>query len=181
MNKFTFTKLSIPDVILIEPKRFEDTRGFFSETYNKQEFVEAGILEDFVQDNHSFSVKGVIRGLHISKSPKETAKLIRCIQGEIMDVAVDVRPGSATYGKWVSEILNTETGKMLFVPKGFAHGFCVLSNTASITYKVTDYYYPECDKGVRWNDPDIGIKWSIDSPILSEKDKSLPFLKDLFK
>jgi dTDP-4-dehydrorhamnose 3,5-epimerase len=179
MNKFTFSQLNIPDVILIEPKRFLDNRGFFTETYNKKDFANAGIFEDFIQDNHSFSKKGVIRGLHFSTSPHEMTKLVRCIEGEIMDVAVDVRPGSITYGKWVSEILSSENGKMLFVPKGFAHGFSVLSDAAAITYKVTDYYYPEYDKGVNWNDPEIGIKWGIENPILSEKDHNLPFLKDL--
>ncbi len=179
MNKFTFTPLEIPEVILVETKKFNDERGFFSETYNKKEFTEAGITEDFIQDNYSFSKKGVIRGLHISKAPKDTAKLVRCIEGEIMDVVVDVRPDSKTYGKYVSQVLSKENHKALFVPKGFAHGFSVRSDEATIVYKVTDYYYPEYDKGVNWADPEIGIDWGISEPVLSEKDQKLPLLKDL--
>lgn len=181
MSKFTFTKLSIPDVILVEPKLFEDTRGFFVETYNNKEFVEGGIIEDFVQDNYSFSRKGVIRGLHFSRPPHETAKLVRCSHGEILDVAVDIRPNSLTFGKWVSEILSENNHKMFFIPRGFAHGFCVMSDMAGVSYKVNDYYFPESDSGIIFNDPDIDINWPTAEPILSEKDKKLPFLKDLLK
>lgn len=181
MKKFIFTPLAISDVILIEPTKFEDNRGFFSETYNKKEFSEAGIDEDFIQDNLSFSHKGVVRGLHFSKSPHEMVKLVRCLEGEILDVAVDVRPDSKTFGKWVSEILSAENRKMLFVPRGFAHGFCALSDRVGVSYKVTDYYFPESESGIIFNDPDLAINWGTEEPILSEKDKKLPYFKDLLK
>ena len=181
MAKFTFTPLSIPDVILVEPKLFEDSRGYFVETYNQKDFEEAGIKENFVQDNFSFSKKGVIRGLHFSKSPHETVKLVRCISGEILDVAVDVRPNSPTFGKWVSEILSSDNRKMLFIPKGFAHGFCALSDTVEIVYKVNDYYFPESEQGIIYNDRDLAINWPISDPIMSDKDKILPSFKDLFR
>ncbi|MFA5889075.1 MAG: dTDP-4-dehydrorhamnose 3,5-epimerase [Candidatus Paceibacterota bacterium] len=181
MNKFNFTPLTIPGVILIEPKVFEDSRGYFIETYNKKDFEEAGIKENFVQDNFSFSKKGVIRGMHFSKAPHETVKLVSCISGEILDVAVDVRPNSPTFGKWVSEILSGDNHKMLFIPKGFAHGFCALSDTVKIVYKVNDYYFPESEQGIIYNDRDLAINWPISEPILSDKDKLLPVFKDLFK
>lgn len=181
MKKFVFISQSIPDVILIEPRALEDNRGFFVETYNKNDFTESGITEEFVQDNLSFSWKGVIRGLHFSKSPHETAKLVRCSRGEIFDVAVDIRRDSATFGKWVSAVLSDENRKMLFIPKGFAHGFCALSDIAGVSYKVSDFYFPEFDSGIIFNDPDISINWPIEDPILSDKDKKLPNLKDLFK
>jgi dTDP-4-dehydrorhamnose 3,5-epimerase len=181
MSKFTFTRLSTPEVILVEPKIFEDHRGFFVETYNKKEFIEGGINEDFVQDNLSFSVKGVIRGMHFSLPPHETAKLVRCASGKILDVAVDVRLHSRTFGTWVSAVLSAENHKMLFVPKGFAHGFCVLSDTAHVAYKVTDYYRPENDFGISFKDPDIAIDWPVQNPILSEKDESLPSLKSFIE
>ena len=181
MAKFTFTPLSIPDVIMVEPALFEDDRGYFVETYNKKDFEEAGIKENFVQDNFSFSKKGVIRGLHFSKSPHETVKLVRCISGEILDVAVDVRPNSPTFGKWVSEILSSDNRKMLFIPKGFAHGFCALSDTVEIVYKVNDYYFPESEQGIIYNDKDLAIEWPISNPILSDKDKILLSFKDLFR
>lgn len=179
MAKFTFTKLSIPDVVLVEPTLFNDERGFFSEMYNKREFVDVGIDEDFVQDNFSFSGGGVVRGLHFSISPHGTSKLVRCTSGEIFDVAVDIRSDSETFGKWVSAVLSEQNHRMLFVPKGFAHGFCVMGESAGVSYKVTDFYYPESDAGIIFNDPDIAIDWPIKNPILSEKDKKLPFLKDL--
>lgn len=179
--KFNFTPLSIPDVIMIEPQLFEDGRGYFIETYNKQDFEEAGINEDFVQDNFSFSKNKVIRGLHFSKAPHELVKLVRCVNGEIMDVAVDVRPNSPTFGKWVSERLSSDNHKMLFMPEGFAHGFCVLSDVAEVVYKVNDYYFPESEQGIIYNDKDLAIDWPISNPILSDKDKILPSLKDLFK
>lgn len=181
MSKFVFKPSNIPEVIVIEPQAFEDSRGVFIETYNRKEFVEAGINDFFVQDNYSFSFKGVIRGLHFTQSPHETTKLIRCISGEIMDVAVDVRRDSKTFGQWVSEIISEDNHKMLLIPKGFAHGFCVLSDKARISYKVTDYYHPESDLGIIFNDPDLSIPWPLLNNVLSEKDKKLPFLKDLFK
>jgi dTDP-4-dehydrorhamnose 3,5-epimerase len=181
MKKFNFIHSAIHDVIMIEPTVFEDIRGSFNETYNKNEFEEAGIYDNFIQDNVSSSKKGVIRGLHFTITPHETAKLVGCTQGKILDVVVDIRPKSSTYGKWVSEVLSADNHRMLFIPKGFAHGFCALSDMVQVSYKVTDYYYPESDSGIIYNDPDIGINWPITDPILSEKDKKLPFLKDLFK
>ena len=181
MSKFTFTKLSIPDVVLVEPRVFQDKRGFFVETYSREEFTKMGISEDFVQDNLSFSLKGVIRGLHFSLPPHETAKLVRCASGEILDVAVDIRPRSATFGKWVSAVLSEANHKMLFIPKGFAHGFCVLSDGAHVAYKVTDYYYPENDSGIMFNDPDLTINWPEKNPVLSDKDKNLQHFADLLR
>ena len=181
MKKFFFTPLAITDVMLIESKKFEDARGSFTEVYSKKEFTEAGIHEDFVQDHHSISRKGVIRGLHFAKPPYETAKLVRCVKGEILDVAVDIRPDSKTFGKWVAESLSENNGKMLFIPKGFAHGFCARTDIVGVTYKVSDYYRPESESGIIWNDPDIAIPWPVQEPILSDKDRALPHFKDLIK
>ncbi len=177
---FEFKKLSIPDVILVTPKVFGDNRGFFLEGYKKSEFFNNGITVEFNQDNHSQSTKGVLRGLHYQKAPKSQAKLVRCIEGEIFDVAVDIRKNSPTFGKWVGEKLSAENKNMLFIPEGFAHGFVVLSEKAQLLYKASNEYAPECDRGIRWNDPDININWGIDfEPILSEKDTNQPFLKEL--
>jgi len=175
---FRFQRLDIPDVVLIEPTIFEDERGFFMESYKYSEFANFGIKEKFVQDNHSKSIKGVLRGLHYQKHPKAQAKLVRVIRGKIFDVAVDIRRNSPTYGKWVGIVLSEENKKMLYIPVGFAHGFCVLSDEAEVLYKTTEEYAPEYDRGIIWNDPDIDIKWPIDNPILSSKDAALPRLKD---
>jgi dTDP-4-dehydrorhamnose 3,5-epimerase len=176
---FTFQKLQIPDVILIEPKVYSDSRGFFIETYKKSEFIENGIVEDFVQDNWSHSTKGTLRGLHFQKQPKAQAKMVMVLKGEVFDVAVDIRKGSPTFGQWVGLTLTEKKAQMLYIPAGFAHGFCVLSNKADFVYKVSDEYSRELDRGIFWNDPDIGIKWPISDPLLSEKDLSLPLLKDV--
>ena len=176
--QFKFRRLEIPEVILIEPVVFEDERGFFMETYKYSDFSNFGIKERFVQDNHSKSKKGVLRGLHYQKNPKAQGKLVRCIRGKIFDVAVDIRKGSPTFGKWVGVILSEENKRMLYIPKGFAHGFCVLSDEAEVVYKCTEEYSPENDRGIIWNDKDIGIKWPIKDPILSEKDKKHPTLKN---
>lgn len=177
---FEFKKLSIPDVILVEPKVFNDERGFFLEGYKKSEFFANGIEVEFNQDNHSKSTKGVLRGLHYQLPPKAQAKLVRCIQGEIFDVAVDIRKNSPTFGKWVGEKLSAENKKMLFIPEGFAHGFVVLSETAELLYKASNEYSKEHDRGVLWNDKQISVDWGIDfEPILSEKDKNQPLLKDI--
>ena len=177
---FEFKKLSIPDVVLVEPKVFDDERGFFLESYKKSEFFANGIDVEFNQDNHSKSTKGVLRGLHYQLAPKAQAKLVRCIQGEIFDVAVDIRKNSPTFGKWVGEKLSAENKKMLFIPEGFAHGFVVLSQTAELLYKASNEYSKEHDRGILWNDSDIAIDWGIDfEPILSEKDKKQPLLKDI--
>ena len=175
---FTFKKLAIPDVQLVESKVFSDTRGFFSETFKESVFKNNGIDSKFVQDNFSHSIKGVLRGLHYQKNPNAQAKLVITIKGEIFDVAVDIRSNSPTYGKWVSEILSEKNHKILYIPEGFAHGFLVLSEEADVLYKVNSEYSPEDEKGIVWNDPDLNIKWPIDKPILVQKDLQSPFLKD---
>lgn len=177
---FTFEKTEIEDVILITPQIFGDDRGFFSETYKKSVFEANGIKDDFRQDNHSKSTKGVLRGLHYQANPKAQAKIVRCVKGKILDVAVDIRKGSKTFGKWVGRILSEENKQMLYLPEGFAHGFVVLSDEAEFLYKVSNEYSPKHDRGIRWNDPDINVNWGIDfEPNLSEKDKKQPFLKDI--
>jgi len=175
---FTFTKLSIPDVILVEAKSFPDERGFFLESFKESSFIENGINTKFVQDNYSRSIKAVLRGLHYQKNPKAQAKLVTVLRGEIFDVAVDVRKNSPTYGKWISEVLSEQNYKLLYIPEGFAHGYCVLSDEADIFYKVNREYSPEDDSGFIWNDPEINIKWPFDKPIISEKDQKLPLLKN---
>lgn len=171
---FQFHRLAIPDVILVEPGKAGDARGFFMETYKRSEFVANGIAETFVQDNYSHSTQGVLRGLHYQKQPQAQGKLVMAVQGEIFDVAVDIRPASPTFGKWVGARLCAAEPRMLYVPPGFAHGFCVLSASADFIYKVTAEYAPQLDRGIIWNDPDIGIAWPIAAPILSTKDTQLP-------
>lgn len=175
---FQFHPLAIPDVILVEPQRFGDSRGFFMETYQFEIFAANGITPRFVQDNHSRSARGVLRGLHYQKEPVAQGKLLKVVIGEIFDVAVDIRRGSPTFGQWVSEILSAENGRLLYVPPGFAHGFCVLSETADLIYKTTNYYHPESEKGILWNDPQIGVAWPIVEPLLSARDQSLPTLAE---
>lgn len=177
---FIFNQTNIQDVILIEPKIFGDSRGFFMESYKKSEFVKNGIREDFDQDNHSKSTKGVLRGLHYQLYPKAQAKLVRCNYGKIFDVAVDIRKGSKTFGQWVGYELSQENKKMLYIPAGFAHGFVVLSDEAELLYKASNEFCPELDKGIRWNDPTLNINWGLDfEPLVSDKDNMQPFLKDL--
>ena len=179
---FSFKKLQIEDVILVTPKVFGDSRGFFMETYQKSTFGEIGINDEFVQDNHSKSTKGVLRGLHYQTNPKSQAKLVRCSKGKIFDVAVDLRQNSATFGKWVGEILSEENKNMLYIPAGFAHGFVVLSDEAELIYKASNEYSPENDRGIRWNDPEININWGVNfAPLISEKDSKQPYLKDVSK
>jgi len=175
---FTFKKLSIPDVILVEPKVFPDERGFFLESFKESTFQENGITTKFVQDNYSHSIKGVLRGLHYQKNPKAQAKLVTAIRGEIFDVAVDIRKDSPTYGKWVGEILSDQNHKSLYVPEGFAHGFLCLSDEADVVYKVNEEYSAENDRGMLWNDPAVGVKWPVENPIISEKDKQQPLLEN---
>lgn len=175
---FDFFPLEIPDVLLIESRRFGDSRGFFEETYKTSEFESFGINACFRQDNHSRSVRGVLRGLHYQKEPAAQGKLVRVLQGELFDVAVDIRRNSPTFGKWISETLTGEDSKMLYIPPGFAHGFCVLSDTVDFMYKCTAEYNPDLDRGILWNDPEIGIQWPISDPVLSEKDKVQPCLRD---
>jgi dTDP-4-dehydrorhamnose 3,5-epimerase len=165
-------------VLLMEPDVFGDQRGFFMETYQKKRYVELGIDDEFVQDNMTFSTFGTIRGLHF-QNPDAQAKLVQVIQGEVFDVAVDIRKGSPTFGQYVGVVLSGENKRQLLIPEGFAHGFCVTSKTALFTYKCSDYYAPRNEHGILWNDPDIGIPWPVDDPILSDKDKQYPCLKDI--
>jgi len=163
---------------LLELLEFSDDRGFFLESFKESSFIENGINTKFVQDNYSHSIKGVLRGLHYQKNPKAQAKLVTVLRGEIFDVAVDIRKDSPTYGKWVSEILSEQNHKLLYIPEGFAHGYCVLSDEADIFYKVNQEYSPENDSGFIWNDPEVAIKWPMDNPLISDKDLKLPFLKN---
>jgi dTDP-4-dehydrorhamnose 3,5-epimerase len=175
---FQFDRLQIPDIILIEAKRFPDHRGFFMETYKRSEFAAHGIPHTFVQSNCSHSVRGVLRGLHYQKHPQAQGKLVTVLTGQIFDVAVDIRRGSPTYGRWVGEVLSAESGRMIYVPEGFAHGFCVLSQEADVLYMVTDEYARELERGIVWDDPEIGVQWPITNPVLSARDAQLPLLKD---
>lgn len=174
----TFTKTEIDGVYIIEPKVFGDNRGYFMETYNENEFKSSGLNYTFVQDNQSKSKKGVLRGLHFQKTHPQ-AKLVRVLEGEVLDVAVDLRKGSKTYGKWVGVVLSEENKKMFMIPRGFAHGFVVLSDTATFAYKCDEFYHPEDEGGIAWNDPDVAIDWQYEGePLLSEKDKMHPTLKE---
>ena len=169
----------INGVYIVEPKVFGDNRGWFCETYSKKAFEELGITADFVQDNRSFSAqKGTLRGLHCQTDPRSQAKLVSCIKGSILDVAVDIRKGSPTYMKWVAIELTEENKKMLFIPKGCLHGFVTLSQNVEISYKVDDFYSLENDRSICWCDPEIGVEWGVENPVLSEKDKNAPLLKD---
>jgi len=178
IGNFTFKETSIKDVFVIEPKKYGDNRGYFMETYKKADFDAAGLKYVFVQDNQSKSKAGVLRGLHFQKIFPQ-AKLVRCIEGEVFDVCVDLRKGSETYGKWEGVILSAEKGNQFMIPRGFAHGFVVLSETATFCYKCDEMYHPEDEGGIIWNDPSIGIVWPCKGePILSEKDKNNCSLKD---
>ncbi len=171
------TETSLPGVLVLEPKIYTDERGFFLETWHLHRFLEMGILENFVQDNHSRSQRGVLRGLHYQE-PKQQGKLVRCGRGAIFDVAVDIRVGSPMFGKWFAIELSDRDQRMLWVPPGFAHGFCALTDECDVTYKCTAYYDPPSEQGILWNDPDIGIRWPIEQPRLSTKDSVAPRLKD---
>jgi dTDP-4-dehydrorhamnose 3,5-epimerase len=176
------TPLSIPDVRIVEPQRFSDQRGFFSETYNRRALAERGIELEFVQDSHSLSGrKGTIRGLHYQSPPFAQAKLIRVVRGSILDVAVDLRRGSPTYARHVAAVISARAWNQILVPIGFAHGFCTLEPDTEIVYKVTQYYAPEHDRGILWNDPDLGIEWPVtdEMAVLSAKDRSQPRLRDV--
>ncbi len=171
MAKFKFLETEVPGIVVVEPTRFADKRGFFMETWRQDEFAAAGIDERFVQDNHSKSGRGVLRGLHFQKENTQ-AKLVRVISGRVFDIGVDIRPNSPFFGRWAGVELNEENGKQLFVPAGFAHGFLVLSDEAEFVYKCSDYYNPAAEGGLPWNDPDIGVRWPDAGvpPQLSEKD-----------
>lgn len=172
------TTTGIEGVILIQPDRFTDDRGFFSETYHGAKYKEFGIDREFVQDNQSHSRKGVLRGLHYQLKNAQ-GKLVYVVTGEIFDVAVDIRRGSPSFGRWFGAYLSSKNNIQIFVPEGFAHGFCVLSETADVIYKCTDFYFSGDEYGVSWSDPDIGINWPLSSPILSEKDNKNPLLKKI--
>lgn len=173
---------ALPGVLILTPRRFGDARGFFCETWNRNRMAEHGLEFDFVQDNHSLSaVSGTVRGLHFQAPPHAQDKLVRCGRGRLLDVVVDIRCGSPTYGKWIAVDLSAENGKQLLVPKGFLHGFATREPDTEIVYKCTDYYAPDCDGSVRFDDPDIGIDWGFDTTqaALSEKDAKAPLLRDL--
>lgn len=180
MGNFKFQQCKIEGLYIIEPKIYGDHRGYFLETYHQDAFAEAGLTMKFVQDNQSYSRKGVLRGLHFQKKHPQ-GKLVQVIKGSVFDVAVDLRGNSPTYGQWQGVVLTEENKKMFYVPPGFAHGFLVLSDEALFTYKCTDFYHPEDEGGIIWNDPDVAIDWPWDDKepvVLSEKDKILPTLKE---
>ena len=181
MGNFNFVETKIKDLYIIEPKVFGDDRGYFMETYNRKDFVEVGLDINFVQDNESKSKKGVLRGMHFQRKHTQ-GKLVRVTQGAVYDVAVDLRKGSPTFGQWEGILLTAKNKKQFYIPEGFAHGFLVLSDEAIFNYKCTDFYAPEYDNGLAWNDPDVGIEWPLDrieEVLLSEKDKNQKNLKEL--
>lgn len=174
------TKTKLDGVVILEPQVYGDNRGFFMESWNKKEFEHLGLYYDFVQDNHSKStVKGTLRGIHFQKGDKAQAKLVRCVKGAVFDVAVDLRKDSPTFKQWVAVELSEENKKQLLIPRGFGHGFLTLTDDVEFLYKADNYYAPEADAGIRWNDPDINVDWGVENPILSEKDKNNPFLKEV--
>lgn len=168
----------LPGVVLLRPRLFKDARGTFSETYNARTFAAVGIHDEFVQDNHSRSTKGTVRGLHYQLQFSQ-AKVCRVVSGAVFDVAVDIRRGSPTFGKWTGVVLSDENRFQIYVPRGFAHGFVVLSDSADFLYKCSDYYSPRDERGIAWNDPDINIAWDVQNPLLSDKDRAYPFLRDV--
>lgn len=169
---------SLSDVLILEPKVFKDHRGFFMETYHHERYEKSGIERKFVQDNISYSVKNTLRGLHYQLHHPQ-AKLVQAVTGKIYDVAIDIRPGSPSFGKWTGAELSDQNHRQIFIPVGFAHGFCVLSETAHVLYKCSDVYHPEDERGILWSDPDIGIDWPLSDPILSERDQKYLALKDI--
>ena len=174
-----FTKTELDGVYLAEPELFADHRGFFMESWSKRVFEDAGLFYDFVQDNHSCStVKGTLRGIHFQRGDKAQAKLVRCVKGKVLDVAVDLRPNSPAYKRWVAVELSAENKKQLLIPRGFGHGFLTLTDEVEFLYKADNYYAPEADGGIRWNDPELAIDWGISEPVLSGKDQNAPWLKD---
>jgi dTDP-4-dehydrorhamnose 3,5-epimerase len=178
----TITQLALPEVLIITPKRHGDARGWFTETWSRRAMLETGLDIDFVQDNQAFSAKaGTVRGLHFQTAPHPQAKLVRVLRGAIYDVAVDIRPGSATYGRWVGAKLTSEGGEQLFVPRGFAHGYCTLTDDCELAYKVDGLYAPQTEGGILWSDPALGIDWPVsrEAAVLSDKDQVLPTLADM--
>ena len=174
-----FIKTEIEGLVIVEPKVFGDHRGFCMESWSERAFAEAGLNYTFVQDNHSSStVKGTLRGIHFQRGDKAQAKLVRCVRGRVLDVAVDLRPGSPTYKKWVAVELSEENKRMVMIPRGFGHGFVTLTDNVEFLYKADNPYAPESEGGIRWNDPELNIDWGLQNPVLSDKDKVNPFLKD---
>lgn len=172
-------KTALPGILVLDPKVFGDHRGWFCESYSQKRMLENGIDITFVQDNHSLSAqKGTLRGLHFQNNPKSQTKLVRCTRGRILDVAVDIRKGSPTYQEWVAVELSADNHKQLLIPKGFAHGFMTLTDDVEVEYKVDEYYAPDCDRGIRYDDPDIAVNWGDIEPVLSAKDQNAPCLKD---
>lgn len=173
------TETKLAGVVIIEPAVFGDKRGFFMESWSKRAFAEAGLDYDFVQDNHSAStVKGTLRGIHFQRGDKAQAKLVRCTKGAVLDVAVDLRPASPTYKQWVGVELSGENKRQLLIPRGFGHGFLTLTDEVEFMYKADNFYAPEADGGIRWNDPELAVDWGIEEPVLSDKDSKAPWLKD---
>lgn len=172
------TELSLPGVLLLEPRVYADPRGFFLEIYQQARYATQGVAGPFVQDNLSFSRRGVVRGLHYQLR-RPQGKLVMAVAGEVLDVVVDIRRGSPTFGKWLSTGLSGESGRQLYIPPGYAHGFCVVSDTATFLYKVTDYYEPGDEYGIRWDDPDLGIPWPVATPVLSDRDRAWPALREV--
>ena len=168
----------LPGVVIIEPRIFGDARGFFVETWSQKRYAEAGLPPAFVRDNVSLSARDVVRGLHF-QNPVMQGKLVTVLEGEVFDVAVDIRVGSLSFGRWVGVTLSGDNKRQLYVPRGFAHGFCVTSPLALLMYKCTDPYAPEAERGIQWNDPDIGVRWPVDRPVISEKDAKCPRLRDV--
>lgn len=177
-NSHRFLPTDLPGVVVVEPQVHRDERGFFQESYQKEKYTRGGISDTFVQDNHSRSLLGTLRGLHLQRT-KLQAKLVRAIEGEVWDVAVDVRRGSPSFGRWVAATLSAENFRQLYVPAGMAHGFCVVSEVAQVEYKCSAFYDPQDELVVAWNDPDLGIEWPVDDPVLSERDRSASTLADL--
>ncbi len=176
---FTFKKLEVPGVILVEPRIFPDDRGFFAEIFKASDFKANGIPENFVQVNHSRSQKNVLRGLHFQLNPKAQAKLVSVVRGEIFDVAVDIRKGSPTFGRWVAQRLSDTNKRMLYIPVGFAHGFCALTDDVEIMYYCSEEYAPAMERNIIWNDPQVKVEWPVEVPLLSPKDAGGKFLKDI--
>jgi len=175
-----FEPLHIPGLMLVRPAKFEDARGFLSETFNLRAFAEAGLTPNFVQDNHSLSTAaGVVRGLHFQLPPRAQGKLVRVVRGAILDVAVDLRRGSPSFGRFAAVELSAANWRQLWIPAGFAHGFCTLEPDTEVIYKMTDFYDPGAERGLAWDDPDLGIPWPVSDPILSDKDRRLPRLAEL--
>ena len=177
---FQFSELSLPGVTLVEPRAFVDARGFFMETYRQADYAEAGLPDAFVQENHSRSSRGTLRGLHFQRPPQAQGKLVRAIVGEIFAVAVDIRPDSGTFGKWVGVTLSADNRRMLYIPPWCAHGFCVVSDVAEVVYKTTAVYAPELEGGLAWDDPVLAIAWPVDDPLVSDRDKRWPRLSSSY-